>query len=216
MYTQFNFSLPINIDLRSKLKISTNVTRESHAIRRGIKPREAFRARTSRLISAANFIFGASRANDSASSVSPQCSRGGPDSDTRSQRKSIKPARKSALDRERAPCRAAITSPQLKLAFWLDETKIAVARGYTSLLKRVLQRRHFASNADLRLGCAIRVTFGLSAYQKQTVLRAEEWRSLWHWACQSGVWFRSLYFYYRKTTDILIDSLNEIWRSFFF
>lgn len=123
MYTQFNFSLPVNIDLRSKLKISTNVTRKSHAIRRGIKPREAFRARTSRLISAANFIFGASRANDSASSVSPQCSRGGPDSDTRSQRKSIKPARKSALDRERAPCRAERQSRRRSWNWHFDWTR---------------------------------------------------------------------------------------------
>lgn len=57
----------------------------------------------SRLISAADFIFGASQANDdSASTVSPQCSRGGPDSDTRSTEKRKTSAKIRALDRERA------------------------------------------------------------------------------------------------------------------
>jgi len=106
--------------------------------------------RTSRLISAANFIFGASRANDSASTVSPQYSRGGPDSDTRSRRKSVKPARKSALDRKRErvlPGGNHVAAVEIGILIG-DETKIAVARGYTSLLKRVLQRRRFASNAE--------------------------------------------------------------------
>ena len=97
---------------------------------------------------AANFIFGASRANDSASTVSPQCSRGGPDSDTRSRRENVKLARKSALDRERISGDNHIAAVEIGILIG-DETKIAVARGYTSLLKRVLQRRRFASNAEI-------------------------------------------------------------------
>ena len=99
---------------------------------------------------AANFIFGASRANDSASTVSPQCSRGGPDSDTRSRRENVKPARKSALDRERERVSGGNHIAAVEIGILIgDETKIAVARGYTSLLKRVLQRRRFASNAEI-------------------------------------------------------------------
>lgn len=146
---QFNFP---STAYRSSFRIEGIRNRDtaSRAIRRGIKPRETSRVRTSRLISAANFIFGASRANDSASTVSPQCSRGGPDSDTRSRRKSVKPARKSALDREREQVPGGNHVAAVEIGILIgDETKIAVARGYTSLLKRVLQRRRFASNAEI-------------------------------------------------------------------
>lgn len=121
--------------------------------------------------------FGASRANDSASTVSPQCSRGGPDSDTRSRRKSVNPRENPRWwSRGASTRRAAITSPQLKLAFWLGtRQKLRSLEDTRRWLKRVLQRRRFASNAEiLRLSYVTYVTSGFSAYQKQTALRIQE------------------------------------------
>lgn len=65
-------------------------------------------------------------------------------------RESVKPARKSALDRERERVPGGNHVAAVEIGILIgDETKIAVARGYTSLLKRVLQRRRFASNAEI-------------------------------------------------------------------
>lgn len=142
--------------------------------------------RTSRLISAANFIFGASRANDSASTVSPQCSRGGPDSDTAEKRKIRAKIRAWSRARASMPGGNHVAAVEIGILIG-DETKIAVARGYTSLLKRVLQRRRFASNAErypfkLRDLCDFRLQ-RVSKADGTSYSRARI--SLWHCVCRT-------------------------------
>lgn len=176
---QFN-SLQLHIVLHLELKVFAIVTSHlaiyaSRAIRRGIKPRETSRVRTSRLISAANFIFGASRANDSASTVSPQCSRGGPDSDTRSQRKSVKSARKSSLDREREQQVPGGNHRSWNWHFdWGRDKNCGRSRIHVAVETRSSTSTFRFKRRDLRLGYTIWVTSGFSAYQKQTVLRIRE------------------------------------------
>lgn len=160
--------------------------RESRTIRWGIKPRKTSRARTSGLILAANFIFGASRANDSASTVSPQCSRGGPDSDTRSRRKSVKPAQKSALDREHWPGGPGNHVAAVEIGILIGRDKncgrsrirvVVETRSSTSTFR-------FKCRSPVRLSIyTCRVTSGLGprADQKQTALCTGGWR--WHHAC---------------------------------